>query len=133
MADEIGLKLTAAALESQNYGSHFALAGATVQFMADEILWRALSVSRAGQEEPYPLDGTHPQPSLRLMRLRQIMKDELGPETPEAEAWIKLSETIEWVMETLWSRNRVHFRHMYEKKVKPHSLWDNTKPTLQSH
>lgn len=135
LADEIGLTLTAAALENQKYGSHFALTGATIQFKADEILWKALSVSRVGQEEPYPLDGTHPPPGLRIMRLRQIMKDEFGPETPEAESWIKLSETIEWVMETLWSRNRASFSQLYEKKIRPHSLWDNAKPPpkLQLH
>jgi hypothetical protein len=126
-ADQIGLRLSALALKKQKIDFPYSLAGPTLYFKADEIIWKACSILKVGHEEPYPLDRTHPAPSIRLRTLREKIKDELGPEAKEAVGMIDLSEKLEWVIDTLWDRNRAHFEQLYQaKEKKPHPLWDNT-------
>lgn len=117
-ADILGLQLSVQALKKEGFKEDFYLIGGEFHFILSDIISKAKSIIKTGHEENSNMNDSHPFYIDRRKNIRRVMKDELNDD--EFESAIYLPNTMEMILNELWSKSKHLFLEHYKLNTKLH-------------
>ncbi len=120
-ADEIGMRLSIPALRRHAAADHaIAFAGGVLYFAAMEVMARAVTLLRCGDDKQGH-SGSHPPPRARRAALGTALEFTTGED--QAAGAVALGDQVGTVVEELWAEARGVIRRARRKGLRPVHLW----------
>jgi hypothetical protein len=120
-ADEIGMRLSIPALRRHAAADHaIAFAGGVLYFAAMEVMARAVTLLRCGDDKQGH-SGSHPPPRARRAALGTALEFTIGED--QAAGAVALGDQVGTVVEELWAEAREVIRRARRKGLRPVHLW----------
>lgn len=120
-ADIIGARIVQSVFEKRNYDPSIAYLSIEIFFGSIEILERVISILRDGNISEN-ISKSHPPFELRRKALIKALE---AWDTETSNSAISIIDNINNINEKVWNEIKDDIFILYEKGMKPHSMWEN--------